>query len=768
MSLSPGRTTLSRLLGRNRSRPTSRSSGPVDTLLPGPIRGELLGAEQLAERIAALARGQRITKTPRRRARLLARLTETRRILEDAHARLAAVTREGVDIVDVGPAGDWLLDNFHVVREHILEVHESLPRGYYRELPELESGPLAGYPRVYELTITLISHSEARVDDENIDLALTAFQRVTPLSLGELWAVPAMLRLGLIESVRRVALRTVQRLDELQAADRSAARLQTASDRGKRALGAALNDFITDPPPLTPFFVSRLLQQLRRARGEFPPLVWLEQWIGEDGPSAEEADAWAAQRQATTQIIIANSITSLRTVARMDWRAIVERQSVVETVLRQDPSAFYTRMTFATRDHYRHVVERVAKRTGREQASVAQLAIDLARFRDEKEESDPRRAHVGYFLIDQGLADLERAVGYRPTLGESAYRWVLRHPYAVFGGGILAATLLLLWATWRVAGPVSWAAAAVALLIAFIPVNDVAINVVNQLVTAFLPPHTLPKLDLSEEATGGDGIPPELRTAVVIPTLFPSVDVVDDALATLEVQFLANREAHIHFALLSDFADSATETRPEDAAIIDAVSSGIRDLNARYGSNGGGASSDRFHLFHRPRRWNAQEGVWMGWERKRGKLAQFNQFVQGRADDAFSVIVGDAAAIRNVRYVITLDSDTVLPPGNAALLVGTLAHPLNRAQYDVRLGRVVRGYGVVQPRVGISLPSAHRSRFATIFSGHPGVDPVHDRRLRRVPGSLRRGQLHGQRHLRCRRVRDRDARSLSGKRAAVA
>ena len=690
----------------------------MDGLLPGPIRGELLGAEQLAERVAAVARGQRLAVVQRRRAQLLARLTETRRILEEAHARLAAVA---ADEVDVGPAGDWLLDNFHVVREHILEVRESLPRGYYRELPELASGPLAGYPRVYELTITLVSHTEARVDEENIDLLLTAFQRVAPLSIGELWAVPAMLRLGLIESVRRVALRTVQRLDEIEAADRWAARLQAASDRGKRALGAALNDFVTNPPQLTPFFVSRFLQQLRRARGDFPPLVWLEQWIGEDGPSAEEADAWAAQRQATTQIIIANSITSLRAIARMDWRAIVERQSVVEAVLRQDPSAFYTRMAFATRDHYRHVVERVAKRTRREEASVAELAIDLARSADGNGRGDARRAHVGYFLIDEGLAVLERAVGYRPALGERAHRWVLHHPYVVFGGGILAATLALLWVVWRTTAPASWAAGGAALLLALIPANDVAINLVNQLVTTFLPPHTLPKLDLSEEATGGRGIPAEFRTAVVIPTLFPSVDVVRDALSTLEVQFLANREAQIHFALLSDFADSETETRPEDAAIIDAAAAGIRDLNARYGGNDG--SSDRFHLFHRPRRWNAQEGVWMGWERKRGKLAQFNQFVHGRADEAFSVIVGDVSAIRCVRYVITLDADTVLPPGHAALLVGVLAHPLNRAQYDAQLGRVVRGYGLVQPRVGISLPSAHRSRFARIFSGHPGVDP---------------------------------------------
>src|SRR4051794_28490907 len=235
----------SRPFTRLRSRGSRQAPDPASALLPGPIRGELLGAEQLGERVTALAREQRVTAAHRRRALLLARLDESWRLLQEVHARLLTAA---ANEVDVGPAGDWLLDNFHVVREHIVEVHESLPRGYYRELPELESGPLAGYPRVYELTITLVSHSEARIDDENIEIALTAFQRVTPLSLGELWAVPAMLRLGLIESVRRVALRTVQRLDEIEAADRSAARLQAASDQGKRALGVALNEFVTAPP----------------------------------------------------------------------------------------------------------------------------------------------------------------------------------------------------------------------------------------------------------------------------------------------------------------------------------------------------------------------------------------------------------------------------------------------------------------------------------------------------------------------------------------
>jgi cyclic beta-1,2-glucan synthetase len=711
-------TASSNLFTRLRSRWPRPAPDATAELVSGPLRGELLGAEQLGERIVAVARGQRLAAVQRRRALLLARLNDSWRILQEAHARLAAAAGEEVD---VGPAGDWLLDNFHVVREHIVEVHASLPRGFYHELPELEHGPLAGYPRVYELAITLISHTEARVDDENVDLVLSAFQRVTPLSIGELWAMPAMLRLALIESVRRMTLRTLQRLDEIEAADAWADRFQTASDSSRRALGATLNGFVTSPPPLTPYFVSRLLQRLRQSRGDFPPLVWLEEWIGEDGPSAEEADAWSAQRQSITQITMANSITSLRTIARVDWRPIVERQSVIEAVLRQDPSGFYSQMTFATRDRYRHVVERLAKRTGRDEASVASVAIELARRVDGNGARDARRSHVGYFLVDAGLAELERAVGYRPGLGEAVHRWVLRHPNLVFGGGILVATGALLWIVWRTAAPVSFAWAIVAMLVALIPVNDVAINLVNQLVTNFIPPRTLPKLDLSEHGSGGAGIPIELRTAVVVPTLFASVEMVDEALVTLEVHLLANRQANLHFALLSDFADAATETCPEDHAILERAVAGVRDLNARYaGTDGAG---DRFYLFHRPRRWNASEGVWMGWERKRGKLAEFNQYVRGGGDGAFSVVIGDVDAIRAIRYVITLDSDTVLPPGTAALLVGVLAHPLNRARYDAKLGRVVDGYGIVQPRVGISLPSAHRSRFAAIYSGHPGVDP---------------------------------------------
>ncbi|HEY8195642.1 MAG TPA: hypothetical protein VIG04_01585, partial [Gemmatimonadales bacterium] len=690
--------------------------------LAGPIRGELLGAEHLAERAQEVAGSQRIAvQRAVHRTPLLSRLNDTRRILEDANRRLTAsadVDADGDGIADVGPAGEWLLDNYHVVQEHIGEVRESLPSGYYRELPELASGALAGYPRIYELAITLIGHSEGRIDIHNVTNFVRAFQQVSTLTIGELWAVPAMLRLGLIENVRRMALRTVGRLDELESADKAASRIAAAAAAGDGALDLELDRFASNPPPLTPQFISRFLHQLRVEGGALPAVVRLEQWIADEALSAEEATARSTQRLALTQVVMANSITSLRAIGMMEWRSFVEDQSRVEGVLKEDPSGFYSRMTFATRDEYRHSVERIARGTRRPEEAIARRAIELARAGAQESgaagQRDSRTDHVGYYLIDEGLAELERDAGYRPSFSEATYRWVRRHPNIVFVGGVALTTLAALAAVLLLGGSEARAAWIAVILLGLVLANDIAVNVVNQLVTAFLPPRTLPKLDLHEH-----GVPPEFRTAVVIPTLFGSVDAVREALENLEVQFLANREAHLHFAVLSDFTDSPTETREDDAAIVEAAVEGVKGLNARYA----GGREDAFYLFHRPRYWNPHEGVWMGWERKRGKLAEFNRFVLGKGEGAFSVIVGDVEPIKSVRYVITLDSDTVLPPDAAPLLVGALAHPLNRAVYDPTLGRVVRGYGILQPRVGVSLPSANRSIFASIQSGHPGVDP---------------------------------------------
>ncbi|MDQ4080294.1 MAG: cyclic beta 1-2 glucan synthetase, partial [Gemmatimonadota bacterium] len=705
----PGRKRgfLSRLLPR-------RIDGGAPPLV-GPIRGELFGADRLAEHARAIARDQRLEPTPTRRVfgpgPLLSRLAESRRILDDARHELAQASDRGVDI---SPAGEWLLDNWYVILEHIREIGASMPRGFYRELPKLAAGPLAGYPRVYELAIELIAHTEGRLELSTIELFTREFQRASVLTVGELWAIPTMLRLGLVENIRRMALRVVARMREVELADTWARRLREASEHDPEALANELAAFVNQHPPLTAPFVTRFLQRIRSYQTDFTPLVWLEQWMAEDGMSHEAAAASSNQRLAITQITVANSITSLRAIARLDWQGFVESQSIVEQTLRDDPARVHARMTFETRDHYRHVVERIAKRTRRPEAEVARATIALAQEAAQTESRDLRRAHVGYYLIDDGLAELERTMGYTPSAGERVHRWVLKHAMPVYFGAIAVLFLTVLTVVLTALPLAGAGAILVVILVALIPASEVAINAVNQLVTWLLPPRILPKLDMREHE-----IPVDCRTAIVVPTLLPSVEAVGEALEHLEIQYLANRERRLHFALLSDFTDAPSETLPADDAILAAAVEGIHALNERYA----GKARDVFFFFHRPRRWNERQRAWMGWERKRGKLAEFNAFLRGGAEHAFTTIVGNVEKIRACRFVITLDSDTVLPHDAAQVLIGALAHPLNLPVFSEERGLVERGYAILQPRVGVSLTSAHRSRFASIHSGHPGVDP---------------------------------------------
>ena len=587
-----------------------------DELLAGPIRGDLLGADHLAARAREVARGQRLTahRRPLRPARLLARLGETGRILAAAYERLSSIP---ADERDASSADDWLLDNYHVVQEQLQEVQANLPGGYYRELPELAGGPLAGYPRVYEIALSLISHTEARLDVENVDLYVSSFQGVAPLSIGELWAIPAMLRIGLIESVRRLTLRSMQRLDDRALAARWATRILAAAEIGGPALRAVMRELAAANLPHRAFFVARLLQLLRQVEGTSPTLSWLDHWLHESGQGPDNASATSTRHLALTQLMMANSITSLRSIGQRDWRAFVEHQSVMESVLREDPAGFHAQMTFATRDAYRHEVERIAKATGHRERSVAQWAVDLARrHAGPGGDASAPEGHVGYYLVDDGLPELEAMAGYRPTVRERIVRTLTTNPDLVLTGLVTLCMAGAVSAVFALAPPLTGPALWLLLAVTFLPALDIAINAFNHLVTLVVPPRQLPRLDLH-----ADGIPPAYRTVVVVPTLFADVDDVRDALEHLEVQFLANREPNLHFAVLSDFTDAPPATCPGDGAIEVAAMEGVRALNARHADEG----SPVFSLLHRPRRWNATQGVWMGWERKRGKLAEFNR-----------------------------------------------------------------------------------------------------------------------------------------------
>jgi cellobiose phosphorylase len=570
---------------------------------------------------------------------------------------------------------------------------------------------------VYDIALETIAHGDGRVDLESLLRFVTAYQTVTALKLGELWAIPIMLRLALIENLRRVAVRGAAGSIDRNLAGSWADQMIEIAEKEPQNLILVIADMARSSPPMTTPFISEFA---RRLQGQSPalalPLTWIEHQLSESGLTIEQLVRSGNQQQAADQVSISNSIGSLRFLGTMDWREFVETTSIVERTLREDPGGAYGKMDFATRDCYRHVIERIAKNSRLSEADVACAAIQLARNAASiKQGADDRTAHVGFYLIDKGLPQLEQAAGMRLSTSEALRKTAGKRPLLLYLGAIMLITATLtggLWAQARANAVSDWVLVLIGIL-SLLATSQLAVALVNWLATLLASPQPLPRMDFSQ------GIPPQLRTLAIVPTMLTSAQNIDELIEALEVRFLANRDDNLHFGLLTDFRDARAETLPEDEALLQLAQARIEELNEKYR----GANHDTFFLFHRPRRWNPRDRIWMGYERKRGKLADLNSLLRGGATDCFSLIVGNTDILSNVKYVITLDTDTQLPRDSARQFVGAMAHPLNRARYDEDKQRVCEGYGILQPRVSASLPGTNRSRYAQLYGGESGIDP---------------------------------------------
>ena len=681
-----------------------------------PLRSELFSADQMEQHGKILA-GVHQLKSGRHRDRLLARLAENESLLFEAHKLLTADVKEERRIT---PAGEWFLDNFYLIEEQIRTARRHLPKGYSRELPYLRNDPSAGLPRVYDIALETISHGDGRVDPENLSSFVAAYQSVTTLKLGELWAIPIMLRLALLENLRRIAARIAAVRIDRNLAEYWAGQMTEIAAKDPKSLILVIADMVRSNPPMVSSFVAEFTRLLQ---GQGPalalPLTWIEHRLSEAGLTIEQLVRSENQQQAANQVSMSNSIGSLRFLGEMDWREFVETLSVVEQTLGEDPGGVYGKMDFATRDRYRHVVEKVAKRSPHFESEVARKAIQLAHEGAVRKGSDDRAAHVGFYLIDEGLAQLERMSEVRFSFAEVLRRVSRRFPLLLYSGAILLMTAIYagcLAAKAYADGVQGWALVPVGLL-SLLCASHLAVALVNWLATLLASPHPLPRMDFSK------GIPEELRTLVVVPTMLTSSQNIENLIEALEVRFLANQDDHLHFGLLTDFRDAIEETLPEDEPLLRLARQRIEELNEKYR----GSKGNNFFLFHRPRRWNPRDRIWMGYERKRGKLADLNGLLrdktQGISGDRFALVVGETAVLSNVKYVITLDTDTQLARDSARQFVGAMAHPLNRPLYDEDRQRVVAGYGILQPRVAVSLPGTSRSRYACMCASEPGIDP---------------------------------------------
>ncbi|MFY9572711.1 MAG: glucoamylase family protein, partial [Blastocatellia bacterium] len=682
-------------------------------LYQDPIREELFSVERLEQFATELAAQHPLSSKPARGRRLLPRLEDNGRKLIAVYRELAAaIQNEHV----VSPAAEWLVDNFHIVEEQLREIRLDLPRGYYKELPKLQTGELAGYPRVYAIAIALIAHTDSRLDAETLKRFIRAYQTVAPLTIGELWAIAITLRVALVENLRRLATRIISARNAREEADKLADKLLEIAGRQPEELIATLESATRKRKPLDRAFAVQLTQRLRDQDPEvWPALDWLENRLGREMSTIEQVVHSEHQRQAATQVTVGNIITSMRFLSTLDWREFFESVSLIDPILAEDPAGAYSLMDFATRDRYRHIIEKIAKRTKMPEQEVSRTAVSLAAESHRLEPDDRRRSHVGYYLIDRGRAELEAKTQYRARPLERVHREILEHPSRYYLGAItlLTAAILAPGLLYAFICGASWTALVAIAFVLLVPVSDLAVSALNLDVTLLFKPRALPKLNTSS------GTPENARSFVVIPTILSGEETVRALLENLEVHFLANRDNNIYFALLGDFADASQEVMPDDDQILEAATKGIQELNERYGEQ----STDRFYFFHRRRQWNAVEGNWIGWERKRGKLHEFNLLLRGARDTSYIVATAEREFLAKVRYVITLDSDTQLPREAARRLIGTALHPLNQPRFDPRADRVTEGYGILQPRVSMTLTSSSRSHFARIFSGHTGVDP---------------------------------------------
>ena len=661
---------------------------------------ELLSIELLEEharRLAAL-----LSIAPRNRGGGRAHLRQLKdhmRVLREVYRALAEDARHEA----MPPAAEWLLDNFHIISAASRDIHHDLPPSFFKRLPQIAADEFAGLPRIYALALELIGSSAGRLDAQRLQRFISAFQSVTPLTIGELWAWPSALKLALVDHLRArgdaLAAGRVHRL----VADRLVATLEAAPQR--------VHEW---PEQVHHSFVTRLLQRSRALGAVASGLhQQLDTALAARGQTIEDAIRAEGQHQAAEQAGMANLIGSLRLISTFDWSEFFESVSLVEQVLKRDPSGVYSRMDFRSRDRYRHAVEELAVSTGEGQMLLALKSVERARQTHVRTPDAPE-SHVGYHLIGPGRRQFERSVAWQPDLAHRVRRLFFACATPGYLGTIAMGTALLVAVAVDYASWYGWSGASLVFvaLLAAVPASELTIQLLQRVISYLIPPRRLPRIELDE-------VPPSARTMVIVPTLLGNVERVDELLGHLEVHALGNVDPNIHFAVLSDFLDAASETMPHDAEILEAARSGIAALNAKH-ANGG---TDRFFLFHRLRQWNEREGLWMGWERKRGKIEEFNRLLRGATDTSFTVCVGDLTVLPEIKYCITLDSDTRLPRGVARELIGIITHPLNRATFNPRVGRVTEGYGILQPRISVTFMSAASSLFAQLYSGHTGVDP---------------------------------------------
>ncbi|CAN7525938.1 protein ndvB [Mesorhizobium amorphae] len=685
-----------------------KTSAAFPAITEEPIRSNFLPEDRLRALGSGLAEGEvgdLFGLTP---FEFQARIRDSAKRILEVYRSTNAAQAKGETIT---PAAQWLLDNNYLVEETIFQVKRDLPRRFYRQLPTLKLSDGTSVPRALAVAWTYVAHSDSSVSATMFKSIVEGFQSVEPLKIGELWALPSLLRFVLIENLRRIAVRVNRTRQMRQIANEVADRVLATDDNADRQ--AILSHYVTHAQDTT--FATQLLYRLRDgSQNAGRALEWLEGELEKTGSDAEEIIISEHHTLSSGNVTTGNIIRGLRLINDVDWTVWFEGVSRIDTLLRERTD--FAALDFFSRDQYRTAIEQLARRSELSEYRVAEKAIELAGHAagDNAAES-AAHTDVGFFLVGPRRLELEKAIGYRPTVAVTVKRTFASTGWLGVVVPVFALTVLLLALAGNALAHLGLSVPSIVLMLALfaVPASEGALAFFNTVVSLFLKPTRLVGYDYKH-----GGVPPEARTLVVVPSLIGSRDDVEENIRNIEVHHLANTADEIRFALLSDWPDSKTEIDAADIEILQYARDEIARLNARYPSEG----APRFYVLHRRRLYNAAQACWMGWERKRGKLHELNLLLRGDSDTTFLPL--DVPLPENVVHVMTLDADTRTTRDAVATLAGKLSHPLNRPHFDASKRRVTAGYTILQPRITASLTSGDdASFFQRIFSANRGLDP---------------------------------------------
>lgn len=686
------------------------------------LRRPVLGRELLIERAQELGLAHKSASTRVRPARLNSRLKENLSVLEKNYFKFSEISAQGEQLPS---AALWLLDNFHTIENQVREIKKSLPKRYYKNLPRISSGAFVGFPRIFEISWEYVAHTDSVLTVESLTSYISAYQRSSILTIGELWAIPVMLRLVFLENLRRLvdsALQSVVLRNEVELiAQQSIDRPGLSGTDMLVSLAETLkarSDFVTSCAPI--------LHRKLRAKGGPAVLAtqWLEERIRELGSDPEELVRQSQMAQAADQVSVANVMTSIKASDGISWKEWFEEVSSIDKLLRRDE--VYANGTFETRDLYRGEIEVLSRKSGVAEIEIAHRLIDFANHyskdpsisepEDDIEISPELSQHVGYFLMGDARPNFVQSLGIRKNPIDLFVELIVRYRTYLYVGSIFSISFALVIGLYfeLIGKQIDTFWAIFASIVVLCPLSELVLKLVQWLLIQVVPPRRLARIDYSE------GVPDCARTAVVVHAMLANQEQLVEAIEALEVRFVGNRDANIMLGILADLGDAAEETVPGDRALIEQLTSLVERLNRRYCTQSLPAP---FFFMVRGRRWCASESKYICWERKRGKLMEFGHFITGEKQASFSHSGGDIERLRTIKFVITLDGDTQLPPGSAAKLIGSANHPMNLPRINQKTRIVEKGYGILQPRIGTSVRSSQTSTFARVMSGQVGIDP---------------------------------------------